>query len=390
MLLTRRLAAPRGAAAPCCWAGQHGAASSNPCPAALQQRWGTSMGPVLHAAPVHQLAVSLASRQRRQRGARRRAAPRAAAAQPPQQQPAASKARLAVFVSGGGSNMRAIHAACLDGRINADIVVRGACSWPRRASRWSTLHGMQLRQCCMHARCCLRNCAFYVRTALAHQQCNWCGPCILLRRRRHAGCATAQSVIHNVPHPPQAMLRRLLHLVRSLIHSLMHACMHPARAQVVVSDVPSCGGVQYAQSHGIPTLTFPVPKKGGFEGLSKEQLVQQLTQEAKADYVLLAGFLKVGPMCVCACAWGGGLSRRGAGDCLEGRLKESKAPTAAFSSCPTPSIPALATPPLTPPPCSSSRLRLCTATNGACSTFTLGCSPRLGATASTASVCMKQ
>lgn len=34
------------------------------------------------------------------------------------------RARLAVFVSGGGSNMRAIHAACQSGQINADVAVR--------------------------------------------------------------------------------------------------------------------------------------------------------------------------------------------------------------------------------------------------------------------------
>jgi phosphoribosylglycinamide formyltransferase len=38
--------------------------------------------------------------------------------------PDAPKAKLAVFVSGGGSNFRAIHAACMDGRINAEVVVR--------------------------------------------------------------------------------------------------------------------------------------------------------------------------------------------------------------------------------------------------------------------------
>jgi hypothetical protein len=36
---------------------------------------------------------------------------------------AQSKQRLAVFVSGGGSNMRAIHAATLDGRLPASIEV---------------------------------------------------------------------------------------------------------------------------------------------------------------------------------------------------------------------------------------------------------------------------
>ena len=32
--------------------------------------------------------------------------------------------KLAVFVSGGGSNMKAIHKAILDGKINGEIVVR--------------------------------------------------------------------------------------------------------------------------------------------------------------------------------------------------------------------------------------------------------------------------
>jgi hypothetical protein len=36
---------------------------------------------------------------------------------------AGSKKRLAVFVSGGGSNFKAIHAACLKGTINAEVVV---------------------------------------------------------------------------------------------------------------------------------------------------------------------------------------------------------------------------------------------------------------------------
>ena len=35
------------------------------------------------------------------------------------------KPRLAIFVSGGGSNFRAIHAGILDGRINAEVAVSG-------------------------------------------------------------------------------------------------------------------------------------------------------------------------------------------------------------------------------------------------------------------------
>jgi phosphoribosylglycinamide formyltransferase len=85
-------------------------------------------------------------------------------------------ARLAVFVSGGGSNFKAIHAACLDGRINATVAA-------------------------------------------------------------------------------------------------------------VVSDVPGCGGVTYAASHGIPTLTYPVVKKGELagQGLTAEQLVSELKNTHKVS-----------------------------------------------------------------------------------------------------------
>ncbi|EFJ42570.1 hypothetical protein VOLCADRAFT_66954 [Volvox carteri f. nagariensis] len=101
-------------------------------------------------------------------------------------------ARLAVFVSGGGSNFKAIHAACLDGRINGRVVA-------------------------------------------------------------------------------------------------------------VVSDVPSCGGVNYAREHGIPTVTYPIVKKGEFlgQGLTAEQLVEALKTAHQADFVLLAGYLKLIPGELC-------------------------------------------------------------------------------------------
>jgi hypothetical protein len=38
-----------------------------------------------------------------------------------------SKQKLAVFVSGGGSNFKAIHTAILKGHINADVVVSQSC-----------------------------------------------------------------------------------------------------------------------------------------------------------------------------------------------------------------------------------------------------------------------
>jgi phosphoribosylglycinamide formyltransferase len=50
--------------------------------------------------------------------------------------------------------------------------------------------------------------------------------------------------------------------------------------------------VAYAQSAGVQTLTYPIPKKGGFPGLTPTELVEALGAIG-ADYVLLAGYLKV-------------------------------------------------------------------------------------------------
>ncbi len=69
----------------------------------------------------------------------RRATPVCAAASADGATPSSSSARpkLAVFVSGGGSNLRAIHAATLgDGRVQADIAVRAGER--ERALAWGT------------------------------------------------------------------------------------------------------------------------------------------------------------------------------------------------------------------------------------------------------------
>jgi phosphoribosylglycinamide formyltransferase len=79
------------------------------------------------------------------------------------------------------------------------------------------------------------------------------------------------------------------------IHMAMQAGRIPhAEAVAVVSDVPSCGGIQYAVDQGIETLTYPIPKKGGFPGLTPDDLVTRL-QELSVDYVILAGYLKLIP-----------------------------------------------------------------------------------------------
>eukprot|EP00798_Chlamydomonas_sp_ICE-L_P032104 gene32104-16617_t len=78
------------------------------------------------------------------------------------------------------------------------------------------------------------------------------------------------------------------------IHAKMLDGEIDAEVAAVVTDVPGCGGEAYAVSHAIPTLTYPIPKKGGFPGLTKEELVASLV-ELNVDYVILAGYLKLIP-----------------------------------------------------------------------------------------------
>jgi len=79
------------------------------------------------------------------------------------------------------------------------------------------------------------------------------------------------------------------------IHAAIKEGNVNAEIAVVVSDVPTCAGVQYAQQNGIPTLTYPIPKKGDFPGLTVTQLVDGLKTVHRADYVILAGYLKLIP-----------------------------------------------------------------------------------------------
>ena len=110
------------------------------------------------SAPQRQLQQQQQRQQQlgRQQWRHRRRAPTAVAAAghaPPPALPHAQvddapKARLAVFVSGGGSNFKAIHAACLDGRINAEVVVSAPSRTGGRGAQ------RQTRAVGAHPRCC--------------------------------------------------------------------------------------------------------------------------------------------------------------------------------------------------------------------------------------------
>lgn len=72
---------------------------------------------------------------------------------------------------------------------------------------------------------------------------------------------------------------------------------------MVVTDVPTCGGAQYAADHGIDVLSFPVKSasvqpSNATVMKSPEDLTAALCQIYKLDFVLLAGYLKLVPPAV--------------------------------------------------------------------------------------------
>ncbi len=73
--------------------------------------------------------------------------------------------------------------------------------------------------------------------------------------------------------------------------------------QVVISDVPGCGGWKYAAEHGIATVAYPASSKtvvnGNQTGVSTEELIPLLKEHHQVDFVLLAGYLKVNLHSMC-------------------------------------------------------------------------------------------
>jgi hypothetical protein len=73
-----------------------------------------------------------------------------------------------------------------------------------------------------------------------------------------------------------------------------------AGIQVIVTDVPTCGGAQYARSHGIDVLMYParaIPNlpAGIIQVNSEAELAELLLNRWAVDFVVLAGYLKLVP-----------------------------------------------------------------------------------------------
>lgn len=70
------------------------------------------------------------------------------------------------------------------------------------------------------------------------------------------------------------------------------------RIAVVVTNATDCGGATWARERGIPVLIYP-PKKTDTNGMTANELVDALTREHAAKFVLLAGYLRLIPPELC-------------------------------------------------------------------------------------------
>jgi len=64
----------------------------------------------------------------------------------------------------------------------------------------------------------------------------------------------------------------------------------------VVSDVPGCGGWEFAQAQGIPVLHFPSKKHPPGKNAVTAEALPAALEQLSVDWICLAGFLKLIPV----------------------------------------------------------------------------------------------
>jgi phosphoribosylglycinamide formyltransferase len=79
------------------------------------------------------------------------------------------------------------------------------------------------------------------------------------------------------------------------IHAAIVDGTFDAEVAAVVTNAPTCKGALYAQDHGIPVLVHPPPKANPSSGLTAEELTENLVNIHKADFIILAGYMKLVP-----------------------------------------------------------------------------------------------
>jgi phosphoribosylglycinamide formyltransferase len=82
------------------------------------------------------------------------------------------------------------------------------------------------------------------------------------------------------------------------IHAACEDGRVDGRIAVVVTNATDCGGATWARERGIPVLIYP-PKKTDTNGMKADELVDALTREHAAKFVLLAGYLRLIPPELC-------------------------------------------------------------------------------------------
>ncbi|KAF1883227.1 hypothetical protein Lal_00030331 [Lupinus albus] len=165
--------------------------------------------------------------------------------------------KLAVFVSGGGSNFRSIHEASLKESLHGDIVVL------------VTNKTVQMRLCCgpMWPHHC---------DSKSHHKCG-----VMQLRRSPQYCGRIRVYLYSCD------WKKVISFCSSAAAPVSLKLPMPRKFEY-------CGGAEYARNNGIPVILFP-KNKDESDGLSPSDLVNTL-RRFKVDFILLAGYLKLIPV----------------------------------------------------------------------------------------------
>ena len=123
------------------------------------------------------------------------------------------------------------------------------------------------------------------------------------RASRASAARASSSADDDAPPPPPARVAVFVSGGGSNLRAL-HAAMLDGRVRAevccVVTNLPDCGGASWARDRlGVPVLTYPAKKSDPSSGLTAAELVRALEVEHAAEYVCLAGYLRLIPPELC-------------------------------------------------------------------------------------------
>ena len=123
------------------------------------------------------------------------------------------------------------------------------------------------------------------------------------RASRASAARASSSADDDAPRAPPARVAVFVSGGGSNLRAL-HAAMLDGRVRAevccVVTNLPDCGGASWARDRlGVPVLTYPAKKSDPSSGLTAAELVRALEVEHAAEYVCLAGYLRLIPPELC-------------------------------------------------------------------------------------------